>query len=102
MAVDASLDLLAGMPAAGLPPGHAGVAEGPVVARDGDVFGRTVNLAARISDVAVAGELLAPAEVGARVGGAGYRVSPRGPFRLHGVGEPVDLVEVRRSHQSGA
>jgi adenylate cyclase len=100
-AIDASLDLLTAMPDAGLPPGHAGVAEGPIVARDGDVFGRTVNLAARISDIAVAGELLAPAEVGTRVGGGGYLVSPRGPFRLHGVGEPVDLVDVRRGAQSG-
>ena len=31
----------------GLPAGHAGIAAGPVVLRDGDAYGHTVNLAAR-------------------------------------------------------
>jgi hypothetical protein len=38
-----------GAPRGGLPPAHAGVAAGPVVAQGGDYFGRTVNLAARIA-----------------------------------------------------
>ena len=40
------------LPAIGLRPGHAGIASGPLIARDGDIFGRTVNLAARIADAA--------------------------------------------------
>jgi adenylate cyclase len=95
-AVDASLDLLAAMPAAGLPPGHAGVAEGPIVARDGDVFGRTVNLAARIADIAEAGILLAPASLVAGLPGDRYAALPRGAHRMHGVAEPIELAEVRR------
>ena len=51
-AVEASLDLMDRLAASDLPPGHVGITEGPIVARDGDIFGRTVNLAARISDVA--------------------------------------------------
>src|SRR5262245_33770157 len=47
-AADASLDLLDRLAASDLPAGHIGVAEGPIIARDGDIFGRTVNLAARI------------------------------------------------------
>lgn len=96
-AIDASLDLLAAMPASGLPAGHAGVATGPIVVRDGDVFGRTVNLAARLADAAGPGELLVPADVGSRVAGRGYEVLARGPARLHGVAEPVELAEVRRA-----
>ncbi len=62
-AVEASLALLDRLGAAGLPAGHVGVTRGPIVARDGDVFGRTVNLAARISDVAPSGALYVPVDV---------------------------------------
>ena len=37
---------------------HAGVHTGPVIERDRDVFGHTVNLASRIADVAGPGEVL--------------------------------------------
>jgi adenylate cyclase len=43
---------------AGLPPARVGMHVGAVVQRDGDVFGRTVNLASRISGVAGPGEVL--------------------------------------------
>ena len=56
-AVEATLELLDALPAAGLPTGHAGIANGPLIVRDGDIFGRTVNLAARISDAAPDGRL---------------------------------------------
>ena len=59
-AVEASLQLLDRLADADLPPGHVGVTHGPIVARDGDIFGRTVNLAARISDVTPSGELYVP------------------------------------------
>jgi adenylate cyclase len=36
----------------GLPPAHAGIAAGRVVVRDGDIFGQTVNLAARMASEA--------------------------------------------------
>ena len=57
-AVAAVADLLGEIVAAGLPPGHAGIAAGRVVTRDGDIYGRTVNLAARIAAHAEAGQLL--------------------------------------------
>jgi adenylate cyclase len=53
-----ALELVAQLPEAGLPPGHVGVAAGPVVAQGGDYFGRTVNLAARIAARAGAGQVL--------------------------------------------
>ena len=55
-AVTACLELLDSLPAEGLPDGHAGIHAGPIVRRDGDVFGRTVNTAARVSDVTPPGE----------------------------------------------
>jgi adenylate cyclase len=96
-AVECALALLAAMAGSALPPGHAGVASGPIVARDGDVFGRTVNLASRIADVASADVLLVPGELGSLLAERGFSVTPRGATRLPGVGEPVELVEVRRA-----
>jgi adenylate cyclase len=43
----------------GLPPVHAGIAAGMVVARDGDFYGPVVNLASRLAEVAPAGEIYA-------------------------------------------
>ena len=62
-AVTATLDLLEALPRSGLPTGHAGIATGSLVSRDGDVFGRTVNLAARIADAAPDGHLWVTREV---------------------------------------
>jgi adenylate cyclase len=57
--VDAALDLVETMSAEGALSSHAGVHAGPVIERDLDVFGQTVNLASRIADVAAPGEVLA-------------------------------------------
>ena len=57
-AVRGTLELVWRVDSIGLPPAHAGVNAGPVVYRDGDYFGRTVNVAARVSDRASSGEVL--------------------------------------------
>ncbi len=49
----------------GLPPLRAGVAAGPVVLRQGDVYGRPVNLAHRLVDVARSGNVLVDEAVAA-------------------------------------
>jgi adenylate cyclase len=46
-----------------LPPVHVGLAAGPVIQRRGDVYGPTVNLAARIVSVALPGSVLVSEEV---------------------------------------
>jgi adenylate cyclase len=46
-----------------LPAVRAGVARGPVLARDGDVYGPAVNLASRLTDIAAAGTVLASSSV---------------------------------------
>jgi adenylate cyclase len=58
-AIEAAIELRAAA-AAGtpLPPLHIGVSSGPVIERDGDYFGRTVNLASRLSGVAGPGEIV--------------------------------------------
>jgi adenylate cyclase len=46
-----------------LPQVRAGVARGPVLARDGDFYGPVVNLASRLTDIARAGTVLASASL---------------------------------------
>ena len=58
----AALEMSERAPSTGLPPTHIGVQAGPVVFRDGDVYGRTVNIASRIADQAQAGEILTSQE----------------------------------------
>lgn len=55
---------------------------------------RTVNLAARISDVAASGELYVPASIGGALE-ARFRVEPVGATTLQGVGA-VELARVSR------
>ena len=93
-AVEASLQLLDRLADADLPPGHVGVTHGPIVARDGDIFGRTVNLAARISDVTPSGELYVPASIGEALTGQ-FRVESVGTTTMQGVG-PIELARVSR------
>jgi adenylate cyclase len=56
--VAAALDLVETMDGEGVLSLHAGVHAGPVIERDRDVFGHTVNLASRIADVSGPGEVL--------------------------------------------
>jgi adenylate cyclase len=46
-----------------LPPVRAGVARGPVLARDGDFYGPVVNLASRLTEMAEPAQVLASASV---------------------------------------
>jgi len=56
--VRAALQMADAIPAAGLPPVHVGMSCGPVLFQEGDYFGQTVNLSARIADYARPGEVL--------------------------------------------
>src|SRR5206468_3992771 len=67
-----------------LPPARFGISTGPVVFQDGDYFGKTVNVAARIADYARPREVLvSEAIVATRVDGVAYREI--GPVSLKGV-----------------
>jgi adenylate cyclase len=71
---------------------HAGIHHGVAVFRDGDYFGRAVNLAARLLGAAHSGELLATREVAAR--SPEHRWLPRGPKRLRGFAEPLEICSL--------
>jgi adenylate cyclase len=90
-AVTAGLDMVERAPAGGLPPAHVGIHTGAVIAQDGDVYGRTVNLAARISSYAQAGQVVVSEETAARSADAGVAFEALGPVELKGVAQPLPL-----------
>jgi len=95
-AVEAALEMVAEIAAAGLPPAHVGVHSGEVLFRQGDYFGQTVNVAARIADFARAGEVLVSQEVvDAAPGVPAERFAALGPVELKGVGGPMRLLVAR-------
>jgi adenylate cyclase len=89
--------LMAAIVDADLPAAHAGIAAGPLVLRDGDVYGHTVNLAARIAGQAGAGEVLVAGAVTERLDPAGIGWVDAGEARLKGLAEPVRLARVPTS-----
>ena len=86
--------LMAEILRAGLPPAHAGITAGPLVIRDGDVYGHTVNLAARIAGHAGAGELLVAGAVMERLDPAHLGWVDLGDQDLKGLAEPVRLARI--------
>ena len=93
--VAAVADLARLMVKAGLPVAHAGVHAGPVVERDGDVFGTTVNVASRIADHAPAGTILVSQLIVDACGDLRERFQALGSVSLQGVLEPVPLYRWR-------
>jgi adenylate cyclase len=94
--VFAALDMVEGVAADDLPPARVGIHAGPVVFQEGDYFGRTVNLAARIADYARPGEVLVTQEVVDVADLDGLGLTAIGPIELKGVSEPLNLLSVRR------
>ena len=95
-AVVTGLDLVERTPAAVDVRARAGVNAGPVIFRDGDYFGRTVNVAARIADYARPGEVLVSDEVKEQWRGKGVRFEPIGPVSLKGLKEEITLYTAAR------
>jgi len=79
--------------AAGLPDVRVGVACGPVLAREGDYYGRVVNVASRLAELAPPQVVLADEALAAAVGAEpGLVAESVGPHHLRGIG----TVEVSR------
>ena len=95
-AVLSALDIVRDAPVAGLPPAHVGVAAGPVIRQGGDYFGRTVNLASRISDRAAAGQVLVNAPVAETASIPDVQFESMGSIELEGMSRPVVLFQARR------
>jgi adenylate cyclase len=72
---------------------HASLDHGVAVARDGDYFGTTVNVAARILAAAGRDELMATAAV-AHATEAAFDWEDAGARRIRGVSEPVGLCRL--------
>jgi adenylate cyclase len=93
--VRAALEMVAGLADAGLPPAHVGLHAGPVLFQEGDYFGQTVNLAARIADVAQAGEVLVSQVVADAGRSDGLVFDEVGAVELKGVSGPVPLFRAQ-------
>jgi class 3 adenylate cyclase len=98
-AVRSGLDMVGQAPAASLPPAHVGISAGPIVERDGDFFGRTVNLASRIAGQAGPRQVLVSEDVvSAAAGHPSLRFERMGTFELKGFAKPVPLHLAERDH----
>jgi adenylate cyclase len=91
----AALDMVEGVTTHGLPPAHVGIHAGPVVFQEGDYFGRTVNIAARIAEYARPGEMLVSQEVVDMANGAPVTFTEIGPVELKGVAGTLRLHSAR-------
>jgi adenylate cyclase len=96
-AVLAALEMVEAVGRHGLPPAHVGIHAGPVIFQDGDYFGRTVNLAARIAEYARPGEVLVSQEVVDAADAAAVSFVEIGPVELKGVPGTLRLHIARRS-----
>jgi len=90
--VHAALEMLDGLAAAGLPPAHVGLHAGPVLFQEGDYFGQTVNLSARIADYARQGEVLVSQAVADAAPHEAITFADIGPVELKGVSGTVHLL----------
>ena len=95
-AVLAALEMVEGVANDDLPPVHVGLHAGPVGFQDGDYFGRTVNLAARIADYARPGEVVVSQEVVEAADGAPVSFEEIGPVELKGIKGTLRLHTARR------
>ncbi len=92
-AVNASLDLVDTVRPSGLPPAHIGVNAGPMIYDEGDYFGRTVNIAARIAAQAGPDQVFVGSDVVPEIEPRGFRLDEVGAFALKGIrGSGHDLL----------
>jgi YHS domain-containing protein len=85
----------------GAPAVRVGLHHGPAIERDGDYFGATVNLAARISGLASGGEVLLTGHTAARAPELrGVFYEPRGRQVLRNMREPVEVFAAVRQSES--
>ncbi len=94
--IDAALTLVQAADEEGeeFPQLRAGLARGPTLAQGGDLYGRPVNLASRITAVARPGSVLAAESVRSAVTDS-YRSSFAGERRLKGIDGQIKLYRLR-------
>ncbi|HEX6263456.1 MAG TPA: adenylate/guanylate cyclase domain-containing protein [Actinomycetota bacterium] len=99
-AVTCALRLIDRIPRSGLPPARLGIDAGPLIARDADFFGRTVNVAARLADYARPREVLVTSSVVDASGDAPASFREIGSVALKGVSEPVTVFSAQPTEGS--
>ena len=92
----AALDMVEGVAAHALPPARVGIQAGPVVFQEGDYFGRTVNVAARIAEYARPGEVLVTQDVVDAADGTSVTFTEIGAVELKGVSGTLRLHRAGR------
>jgi len=95
-AVRCSLELRDRIPEADLPGTHVGINAGQVVYENGDFYGRTVNIAARIAAHAEQGQVLVSEDVVSHAPGDSLRFRRVGPVSFKGVARDVVVYEAER------
>jgi class 3 adenylate cyclase len=76
---------------------RAGLHRGPLLTEQGDVFGHTVNVAARVADSTRGGKVVVTADVRNAIGDvSGIELGRLKRMRLKGVAEKVEVCEVTR------
>ncbi len=80
---------------------RVGAHHGPVVERDGDVFGSTVNLAARVSSLAAPGRIVGTRPVAEAVALLDLAAVPLGELSVRGFLDPVELFEIDPCEHDG-
>jgi adenylate cyclase len=95
--VGQALDLVAAAAAEGdqFPVLRAGIATGPTLPQSGDYYGRSVNLASRITGIARPGSVLVDTPTREAVGEGGFDYSFAGERRLKGIDARQKLFRVR-------
>jgi adenylate cyclase len=96
--VRAALEIVDDLASAGLPHAHVGLHAGQVLYQEGDYFGQTVNLTARIADFARVDEVLVTQAVVDASKEDGIAFADVGDVELKGVSGTVHLLRAHRSH----
>jgi len=77
-----------------IPLTRTGLNHGPILRRSNDVFGSTVNIAARIAAIASPGQMLATEEVAEIAAASGIAVTNMGKVALRSIAEPAPLYSI--------
>jgi adenylate cyclase len=94
VAIHQALQNTKGLPEARIA-AHIGFCFGPVVENDNDLFGETVNLAARLCEVGGPGIAMMTQDTALRLHSSWrYLLRPGPPITLKGIGRPVDVVRL--------
>jgi adenylate cyclase len=97
LACGVALSMTEEFEASGIQP-RSGIAFGEVITYHGDYYGPVVNLASRLTDHAVPGEILVDRGIQESSDDKGIAFEPAGRRQLKGFDEPVPVFSLGRSH----